>query len=186
MWQYKYTGELQHHGIKGMKWGVRRSQAVLDRAAGRKSSTSWEKEAKKMTINNLKHPILTNKADRESKAADSFGNRLRRNTLYQNTKDLQDVNARFEKLLSQKQASDNQKRVRKETIEITQKEISDTASRMDKFVYNEAMRRKAAKYVVDNNMPVTEAIKKSKGNAWRNSVIAVAAFGAIEYLDLIG
>lgn len=29
---------LQHYGVKGMKWGVRRSQAELDRAAGRRSS----------------------------------------------------------------------------------------------------------------------------------------------------
>ena len=27
--------ELTHHGIKGMKWGVRGSQSQLDRAAGR-------------------------------------------------------------------------------------------------------------------------------------------------------
>ena len=29
---------LMHYGIKGMKWGVRRSQKELDRAAGRKPS----------------------------------------------------------------------------------------------------------------------------------------------------
>lgn len=27
-----------HYGVKGMKWGVRRSQAALDRAAGRRQS----------------------------------------------------------------------------------------------------------------------------------------------------
>jgi hypothetical protein len=29
---------LEHYGVKGMKWGVRRDQATLDRKAGRKPS----------------------------------------------------------------------------------------------------------------------------------------------------
>lgn len=35
MWTYIYSNELAHHGVKGMKWGVRRSQESLDRLAGR-------------------------------------------------------------------------------------------------------------------------------------------------------
>lgn len=31
---------LKHYGVKGMKWGVRRTQEQLDRASGRKSSES--------------------------------------------------------------------------------------------------------------------------------------------------
>lgn len=34
---------LSHYGVKGMKWGVRRSQAQLDRAAGRTTSRKQER-----------------------------------------------------------------------------------------------------------------------------------------------
>jgi hypothetical protein len=34
---------VEHYGVKGMKWGVRRNQAALDRAAGRKRTTIKER-----------------------------------------------------------------------------------------------------------------------------------------------
>ena len=46
-------------------------------------------------------------------------------------------------------------------------------------MYSSAIRKKAAKYVVDNDMPVSDAIKRAKGDAWRNSVALVAAYGAV-------
>ena len=175
-----------------MKWGVHRYQnkngTLTSVGKRRQSLTSWTKEAKKMTGNSLKHPFLNDRADRESKAADSFGNRLRRNTLYQNTKDIQDVNARFEKLLSDKNKNDAAKKAdkaaRRDNIKLTQKEITDAASRADKFIYNESTRKKAAKYVVDRNMTVTEATKKAKGDAWRNTAALVAVYGGYTLYNL--
>ena len=47
---------LAHFGIKGMKWGIRRSQKELDRLAGRKSSSSKE-DVKNMSDDELRKKL---------------------------------------------------------------------------------------------------------------------------------
>lgn len=51
--------EISHYGVPGMKWGVRRTQAQLDRAAKRRSSTpaAKRKEAKSMSDAELRSSI---------------------------------------------------------------------------------------------------------------------------------
>jgi hypothetical protein len=46
--------ELQHYGILGMKWGVRRSQAQLDRAGGRTKKRRAEAHEDSKTAKALK------------------------------------------------------------------------------------------------------------------------------------
>ena len=44
-------------------------------------------------------------------------------------------------------------------------------------MYNESTRKKAAKYVVDHNMPIAEAKKKAKKEALRNTAVLLAVYG---------
>ena len=76
---------LAHYGVKGMKWGHRKSQG-----------DSWLKEAGKMTVSTYRHPILTKKANRESIRTENTKTRVRRKLGYQNAKELKDVNDRID------------------------------------------------------------------------------------------
>lgn len=76
------------------------------------------------------------------------------------------------------------KKARKQALKTTTKQIQKDASLADRIVFNDATRKKAAKYVVDNNMTVAEATKKAKGDAWRNTAIYVAGLSAYTIAEL--
>ena len=46
-------------------------------------------------------------------------------------------------------------------------------------MFNNATRKKAAKYVVNNNMSMSEAKKKANKAAVRNTALMMAAYGAV-------
>ena len=56
---------LEHYGVKGMRWGVRRSQAELDRAAGRRIS-----KGKPVTMTNRNKKIKKKKKGSEPTVVD--------------------------------------------------------------------------------------------------------------------
>lgn len=47
-------------------------------------------------------------------------------------------------------------------------------------MYNSATRKKAAKYVVDNNMSMKEARKKANKQALRNTAVFIGAYSGIK------
>ena len=185
MWKYNYSNELMHYGILGMKWGHRKAQstsAAYNKMRNAKSAYKTSKSAYKTAIKESKkayrkmhnrsanHPIATNftKKGRAKyeKAFDDYydaeKNKRNKRTEYRDAKK------------EYKQA----KADRKEKIESQTKELNKKASFGEKLIYNNATRRKAAKYIVDNNMSVSEATKKAQGYARRKTAAMIAFYGA--------
>lgn len=168
-----YENELQHHGVKGMKWGVRkkryetsdvRNKYDSTKAAYKSAKKAYNKAANKATNYSSAHPISQFTKKKRIEESDRRWN------------DAIDKGAALNKAQS---AYKKAKKERKQQINQTADELNKKASMKEKFVYNDATRKKAAQYIVDNNMTVAEATKKAQGEAWRNTVAFAAAYGAI-------
>ena len=68
------------------------------------------------------------------------------------------------------------KQERKQKIKKVYNDMNKKASIGEKMLYNSATRKKAAKYVVNNNMSVSEAKKKAQGEALKNTAAFLAIY----------
>lgn len=69
------------------------------------------------------------------------------------------------------------KRQNNQKIKKVYNDMNKKASIGEKMLYNSATRKKAAKYVVNNNMPISEAKKKAQGEALKNTAAFLAIYG---------
>lgn len=168
--------ELTHHGVKGMKWGVRKKRPESSIKSNVRMTKQRYKDAKKAYNKSY------NKAYNRAAAAYSPFKKHR----LANDARWEDATNKANKLNTAQLEYRSAKRARKEAILSTHKKLEKRASLGERLTYNRATRRKAAKYMVDNNMPMSEATKKAKNEAWRNSAIAmVGAAGAITISQLM-
>lgn len=146
-------GELYHYGVKGQKWGVRRYQ-------NKDGSLTSDGQKKKLAFTQ----------------SDGYRNTLRKvmsnKTINKAANNLTELNMERAR---QKEA----KKERKQQLKSTYKNLKDKAGLGERLLYTSGTRRKAAKYIVDNNMSVEEATRRSKGEARRNTAILLGVYGAI-------
>ena len=173
MWEYNYYNPdvLCHYGVPGMKWGHRKAQSYSDsynkvkntKAAYKAAKKTYTKDYNKAYNYSARHPV--------SQWSSKSGNKAEADRRWDKAIDS------AKKQDSAKRAYKNAKKANREAISKTQRERHKQASLGEKFMYNEATRRKAAKYVVNNNMSISEANKKAKGEAMRNTAILLGAYG---------
>lgn len=182
--------ELYHHGIKGMKWGVRRYQnedGSLTNAGKKRYETSdirrgYDEKKSALRSANKAYARSFNKAYSGSIGAYSLNKKHRQAAADRWTRALDDA----AKVNDAKAAYKSAKKTRNQAINSTARKLEKQASIADKLVYNTATRRQAAKYVVDNNMSVSEATKKANAKARRNTAIFVGAYAAVSLAALYG
>lgn len=172
--------ELYHHGVKGMKWGVRKKRETptsdirkrYDAAKEdvKSSKKAYNKAYSKAHNYSARHPIGQFISKKKSTESDKRWN---------------DAINKADKLNTAKSAYKQAKSDRKTAIENAYRDINKQTKIGAKILYNNATRKAAAKYVVDNNMSIQDATKRANSEAKRNTAILVGAFGAYTVASLM-
>jgi hypothetical protein len=164
--------ELYHYGVKGMKWGHRKALPESSIARNVRETKAAAKSA--------------NKAYRKSfsKAYDNSWKQFTKKQRAANDARWDDAANKAEISNKADKAYKAAKKARKDAVKSTYKDLNKKATLGEKLTYNNATRKQAAKYIVDNNMSVADATKKAKGDAWRNTAIYVGAYAAVTVATL--
>ena len=169
--------ELMHYGVPGMKWGHRKALPISSQRARydaakqqyKADNKAYTKSFNKAYSYSNRHPI----SQHVGKKQKAESNRL-----------WEDANNKAIQANKSKYAMKRAKKDRKQSMKSAYYDIKKSESIKEKLIYGGSSRQKAAKYVVDNNMSISDAKKKANKEAIRNSAIILGTCGAIKVASL--
>mgnify|MGYP003299767047 CR=1 FL=1 len=170
------NNELYHYGVMGMKWGHRKAYktAVSNAKLAYKNRNSsiqkrYDIEEANIEKNYRRGQALSNKDyDREIAAS----NRAERDWAKSKATYKDDI---------RRAKNDYKANVAKTKAEYKNnyKQLKNNDSAADKLLFNTATRKKAAQYMTENKMSMTEARKKAHKEAIRNTAVSLAVIGGM-------
>lgn len=180
------NNELMHYGVPGMKWGHRKNYYGSSGNKYRASNgviVGAPKDSAVAAIRKIQGTKVGGAAvNGMAKVNTAFYGRGKNKATWQRLE--KQVRKENEAVREANKVHKQAKTERKQKIKDTYKSLNKNASFGERLIYNNATRKKAAKYIVDNDMSVADATKKAKGDAWRNTAAMVAAYSAVTVAGL--
>ena len=178
---------LEHHGIRGQKWGIRRFQnkdgSLTSKGKSRYGETSDLYNAKKEARSAARQSRRERaKVDRDlDRAITEPTSRVKEIRDYQ-YKTIAKKSAELlkaEKRSKEKQqAYKDAKKAYNDAYEKNRKEVKEKATFGEKLIYNDATRNRAAKLMTKyKDMDYEKATAQAKKEAARNTAIVLGAYG---------
>lgn len=177
------NNELMHYGVLGMKWGHRKANPYLTQM--RNAKLKYKSNKNRIDSAYTRAGDAYNKATKGGRIESKKANRALDAAADKWGADRKAAKAAYKaERAGIKQERHNAKVERKQRINDTYNSMQKNASAKEKLLYSNATRKKAAKYVVDNNMTVKEATKKANKEAIRNTVAFMAVYGGLAAVHL--